>query len=613
MKLKLQFDKQTVLEFLLLNGEKIVAGIVVFGALLILYSAWMRVKSFERTPEELQQAALRGQQELDKTRSDFGLNVPDFVKLAKQSRVPIEEKPYSLPNVWNKPLFVLKQVRGEPELFALTDLRGTGEVGGFRKPVSRTSDFRTERPGARPLGSKSGTDAKKSAKSDTGSMYRPGVPTPPEDNIGKHWIVLTGLVPLEKQDAAYVEAFKQSVYYNRTMDIPVYLGYWVERVEVTSPGDAAAPNWEKAKKFMSKETVDAALTEWGLSTGVEVVSRDFGDQRLTFPLGPLVSRSWGESVAHPPEIPLISEGLKTDEARRRDEAEMQNMQEVQQRQRMMESERLGGGREGLSGFLDDSIFGTPTTENDWSLDQTRFGFREQIVLPPYKLFRFFDFNVEPGKQYVYRVRLALYNPNRRLRTSILKSPDLAEKQFLETKWSDPSPPIAVPLDSNVLLASVKPAARITAEPSASVLVTQWVQGKGIEAFKDFPLTRGRTANFPDESFRPPRPRINVDPLVARTRYAPFPVDFLSEATAVDLRGGERLGRRGSTLTAVGEMLLLRSDGTLDVHNELDDATAYQRITNPPPEVLAPGAMGGEGMQEGISEEGRGDPGRGGRR
>ena len=400
----------------------------------------------------MQQQADLGRKDLEKARSDSPPTTADFVKQAKQSRVRIEEKQFALEKVWDKSLFELKPLRGEPELFPVTDLRGAGGLGGFRKALVPVATVRPAAGKATPDAKKSKTD-----KTDMTDAARRVIALAPGDEVvGKHWVVLTGLVPLEKQYAAYEEAYKNSVRYNRMSDIPVYLGYWVQRIEVTSPADAAKPQWDKAKEIMSKNASDAARFEWS-AEGREVVARDFTDGRLTFPLGPLVGRAWGDSVAHPPEVPLATNAvLDSDEMRMQQEAEARAMQENLARSRAMESGRLGGdGREGMSSIQDDTIFGTGP-ESDIPLDEARLN-REQIALPKNRLFRFFDFSVEPGKQYLYRVRLALYNPNRRLTTSILQGADLAKKDFLETKWSDPSPVIAVPLNASVLLTGVKAA------------------------------------------------------------------------------------------------------------------------------------------------------------
>ena len=68
-------------------------------------------------------------------------------------------------------------------------------------------------------------------------------------------------------------------------------------------------------------------------------------------------------------------------------------------------------------------------------------------------------------------------------------------------------------------------------------------------------------------------------LVRSRRWRPDQGDFNSNATAVDIRIGERHpgGRRGNT-TVVGEILTLEADGSLTVHDELDDLAACEQIT-----------------------------------
>ena len=94
----------------------------------------------------------------------------------------------------------------------------------------------------------------------------------------------------------------------------------------------------------------------------------------------------------------------------------------------------------------------------------------------------------------------------------------------------------------------------------------------------------------------------------------FDVDYLSEAIAIDFRGGERLaGRRGNSLglTAAGEMLLLEPDGTLAAHNALDDQSACDELTKAETEAAqqkaAAGPMGpmGPGMGPGMTPPGMG--------
>jgi hypothetical protein len=62
------------------------------------------------------------------------------------------------------------------------------------------------------------------------------------------------------------------------------------------------------------------------------------------------------------------------------------------------------------------------------------------------------------------------------------------------------------------------------------------------------------------------------------------VNYITHAITVDFRGGEEVlhGRRPNSrkLTAVGDILLLDSDGNLVLHNELDDEPACKQLDPP---------------------------------
>jgi hypothetical protein len=125
------------------------------------------------------------------------------------------------------------------------------------------------------------------------------------------------------------------------------------------------------------------------------------------------------------------------------------------------------------------------------------------------LFRFFDFNVVPGKQYAYRVQLGLRNPNsseytgfNKVKAAWLKDPSLATDPVLKTKWSDdsdPPPVISVPGDTRILAVSVNKQAR---DLVGQVLVTKWSRKMGVEAHDKFSVVRGQVVDFPNKTFKP---------------------------------------------------------------------------------------------------------------
>ena len=148
-------------------------------------------------------------------------------------------------------------------------------------------------------------------------------------------------------------------------------------------------------------------------------------------------------------------------------------------------------------------------------------------------------------------------PQRGAKPAFLKNPDLAKDPFLKTKWSDPSPVIAVPPDTRILLASVKPP-RPGGEPSGEILMTKWVEQTGAEVFiNESPILRGQVLNFPDrtpktigvsaprqaDARRSPMgfggPGLGGPGFFSPTSGSPAKENFDSNATAVDLRAGDR--------------------------------------------------------------------------
>ncbi len=556
MKLKVKFDQKAIQDFLLRTIEKIVLGVVAVVFLWMMYSALSQAGGFGKSPAELQADVRKGENTIKSTPAESDLKVADYAALAKRSRDRIEEAPYQDVTLWDPPLFERRPQREAPLLLAVQQLRGSAGVGAFRAAGGGVIAQRGGR-GARPA----------MARAAAGDALH-----------GKRWVVVTGLVPIERQEAAYAEAFRTAMGYDPQTDYrPNYLGYWIQRVEVAGPSEAANPDWSKATEFISTKATAKAMEEW--SPAGEVLNPEYIEQNLVFPLGPLVNRTWDASVAHEPEIPMPKA-----------------VDPVQER-----GGRATGPLTGKGGFVfadkggrrdamgaDANVDSTPFGSVDATAAERRGAGRADVATAQqpkpssYKLFRFFDFDVEPGKQYVYRVRLGVQNPNHGQPISNLKTPELAKATFLKTKWSDPTSAIPVPRDTRLFAVSVKPP-RGYNEPSGQIMAVSWVHDKGLELYKDFGVIRGQVANYLKET-------------VSGTS-----VDFISDATIVDMRGGERLpGSRRNTMYASGQILILDPAGNLRLHDELDDAPDRERViseqTVEEGRGVTPGRTGGKGLE-----------------
>lgn len=86
------------------------------------------------------------------------------------------------------------------------------------------------------------------------------------------------------------------------------------------------------------------------------------------------------------------------------------------------------------------------------------------------LFRFFDFEVNPGEAYRYRVKVVLYNPNFEAPLETVVDASVTESEELETDWSVPSAPTAVAFDTDVFLTTVD---QRGSRNSARMSLVQW--------------------------------------------------------------------------------------------------------------------------------------------
>lgn len=621
MKVKVKLDANSIKEMALEHVEKIGLGVVALIALFLIYSAFGNAQSYEKTPEQLRQAADNADRTIGDTPKDSGLEelkVIDYAAITKQIRTPpIQDTVYRTPVPWDNPLFQPKKVRDLPALYAATDLRATADFGALTENVT--------------------ADPSENAVPPLGKPDMGGGNITTNEVRGEQWVALTALVPIKKQQESYIDTFSKCRLTTQS-DFPQYLDYWVERVEIQGPTAIDDIDWTKAKTFRLYEAKKQAKTRWAQIGGADIVEQKYIYPTLVFPLPPLVGKQWDEQVAHAPEIPLPS--LEPGMGR----TPMGGMMGDGFMEGMPPGGRGMMGRPGVGGVppgMDPLNPQKPLGRDGKPVDPNALA--EKDKPQEYLLLRFLDFDVEPGKKYVYRVKLALSNPNYNLKPDCLADPKLAEKRFMETKWSDPTSVVFVPRETQVLAVSVEPA-RANRNPSGRVMVTKWVQFRGFMAHEEFTVSRGQVINYADKTFRrveggarpmgmgmgmegmmPPagrQPR-GADRADRDRRRRPegrrgmegFPpgmmeeggiggpmrptqpgnewlVNYYTEAIAVDFRGGESLTPRGGgDLDSVGEILLFDIDGNLVVRNELDDQPEREKITAAAnPVSTAPGAM-----------------------
>jgi len=135
-----------------------------------------------------------------------------------------------------------------------------------------------------------------------------------QSGIGRHAaaMVVTAVVPYEKQLEEFANALNSSLDYDLQRDQPVYLGFAVERAEVPADNleaDPALLQWARINVKAAKIEQLGDPTppgRWGQWAGVltEVSDPAYLDANLTYPAPPFMQRDIWPLVTHP-DVPLM--------------------------------------------------------------------------------------------------------------------------------------------------------------------------------------------------------------------------------------------------------------------------------------------------------------------
>lgn len=374
---------------------------------------------------------------------------------------------------------------------------------------------------------------------------------------GRYWVTVTGLIPSWDQEAEFQKVFRDATRTYRT-DTPEYLFCDVERAVVSSSGELGE------YEALDMDAVIEDMEKWA---GVypEKIDKKYltPSADVTEPLPPLVLANHDPNAIRHPKIPLAGEASAEENKAAAEAAANVKDEDAEgdpKNRRRRGGRSRGAGPRGMPGMM--------------SMGGAMGGMSGRTAVTKEKiehmLFRFFDFTAQPGKKYKYRIRLALENPNYKVPVQFLKSPDLAKEEFIFTDWSEPTPEVFVPLGSELLAGDINPK-----DPSAKILVRQFDMDKALTAVHKFDVSRGGTMNANGIEVSKPKTTNAVTPTGAPEEEKPK-VDFRTDATMVDLVGGDKLVGGPSGIKSPGRMLVMRSDGELTMLSEFSDAERYEK-------------------------------------
>jgi len=562
------------------HGEKIGLGVV---GLVVIYCL---VTALGRSPigEKMEPADIIAECGVAETAirdSDLppGASLPDFLTQYAAASKPVAVDTFPRLEIV-KSLFPPQKTRPDPQLFPPDGLRATAGYGALAlKPPDgegrrKSDELLIDVPGKRKFG---GVDAPEGARTE-----------------GRSWVVLTAGIPLVLQDNAYRQALADVEHSDPKKDRVVYLPPFdgasmsslvagnalIERAEVI---EGAKDNWQP----LPTEVVVAGLVadkRWVDTGKTKIVPDKYHDPNKihTAPLPPLLLEDWtAEEVGHP-LIPVTA--AAKDDVKKKEP----------------------GAKEDASPFP----FGTSPAPKSASPSPKR-----QAATGPaeHLLFRFFDFSVEQGKTYKYRVRLFVKNINYEVEPGHLADEKSAEVFGRATPLSNETDPVTVPVAGAVLAGGIDPPndKKDQPQPRGRMMVVDWNSSTGVEKVKWFSRRIGHRAVFPhpqdvaddesDDTFfewkrirsrevewvkyiipatgakrtEPPRGQWGDDWRIVGNVKVLDPVRkklriehrFNSDHMLADLRGEGGAG---------GELLVVDGSGRLIVRNAARDAAEFER-------------------------------------
>ena len=488
-----------------------------------------------------------------------------------------------------------------------------------------------------------------------------------EEITAKSWVTVLAKIPIEDQTQLYLDSLRTSLGYKEKSDIPVYLGYQIDRAEVTSKGQG---KWRKVAIINSKRLLEEIQT-YPVNVA-DVIDPDVKHPLLTHPLPPLILKEWGDRVSHSSMPLAVDKALADASAREQpEEVEEETKEDAGEEDLFGDSDSPrgatrreggggygemggyggGGGMGGYGGGMGGEMGGYGGEMGGYGGEMGGYGGEggggyggemggyggggmggmggyggsmgrgsgtqlETFVWDhqtPHILFRYFDNRVEPGHSYRYRVRLVMRDVNNNVQEQYLsKEVTLRRKELSKkgkayrwTEWSEPSPVASVPMPARVYLVSAKPsrANNFNAEPKAEILIKALNSQYAAEVGLSAFFGRGSVINV-----------VSKAKVIWANKFKevkPPEFDFLTGITVLDFTGGEKLGK-SKDMVAPARALLMDAAGGLFVQDEMEDLetiTEYQAILEAGKNSRGRGGRGG-GMG-GYGGEGGGYGGEGG--
>lgn len=593
---RIALNKDAVLSFLLQHGEKLVAAMVGLAACMLAWGGVGALRNMRPTVEQQPQAiiadAATTAEHIEAVKIAPDDELTSEKGLAKTVAQWLSPKIEPAPPLamFNKPLFGELARRSSPDILPIEDLRAVAGVAvlslkpkpiGDRPAPERPLNLDANnmaKPGKPPRGGGRGGPVPPPVQPPDMGMMPPQAGATATQGRIVPYVLVTGLVPIAKQRSEYERRFDTASLRDAVLDTPSWNSYRLEKTEVL-PGTA-----EKWTPVDMKTVARRYASDWAgiqseplltqLLLPSELERRDPVQSPLPFciPMPQLAEGVWGFNALHPWFTDFLQRDAEEKKAKAK--ADQENAEA---------NTNVFGGTTGaaLPGGFEPP--GMPMEPGGPAMMPGDEGMVATGL--EYRLFRFIDLAVVPGRTYRYRVKTVCWNPNLNVPSRHLVDASLAKQSTLESPASNATPAIVVPDGTRLL---VQPMKKQDIKRLKSGVVPALILGEkpnaGSFALRSLLMEVGGIANVDPTQNRRGDPRSRGDAIV-------------TDRVLLDVRG--RLEDRAETRTGKPtpppeplEMIFLRPDGTFEVASSADsqqDIDRYQ-LTLPADDAgIAPAA------------------------
>ncbi len=340
---------------------------------------------------------------------------------------------------------------------------------------------------------------KKDKDDDTPVVKTESRPVQKPIGRGYHVVAVRGIFPLREQVAELVRAMGNGISPHDAQELIQMHDFKLER-QTAKPGpDPWSGPWEPVDREATFEMFRNDI----YSFAPEPVADSIIDNHICMPLPIRLIGEWGKLATHkavkeftlsPDEVAaqveyqrkVIKKMQEEDLKKQRNDDTggfapfTRNPRKVQRRAQNPNGQDAENSKPIQQQILEELEKAPKDRPDDQQINQRLADYIAKHASPQdhLLLFRYVDFNVEPGKIYRYRVRLEVDNPFRNRHAEEVADPSIIEKKFWDTEVSEPTKPVYVPEPAHFYVMHVVGDPGRSSLPWAKVDLYQWFASTG---------------------------------------------------------------------------------------------------------------------------------------